>query len=347
MLEGKDFVEVFTRELKPWAKITSGGKNILTRCKYCPDSRNMNNGHFYIKVPMKDDLVLFHCFKCGAKGILTPDVALQWGITDTSFITELSRYNKAVGGMAKNRIYKNDFVRYRMNYNFITSDELSIRKLNYINERLGTHLTFEDCRLLKIVLNLGDLLQSNRITELTRHKNIVEQLDRNFVGFLSFDNAFVSMRNLGFEKVYEGIDKRWVNYNIFNKYDNTQRFYTIPTQIDLFRPVELHIAEGAFDILSIRENLRGNISNAIFTSIGGSGYKGVIKYFMVQMKIPNLIVHIYPDNDVSRDHMLDIHDSLREFNIPMIIHRNVYPKEKDFGVPTSRINEVIEPLNYY
>ena len=346
MLNSKDFVEAFLRELKPWAKITSGGSNIVTRCKYCPDSRNPNNGHFYIKVPSKDELVLFHCFKCGAKGVLTPNIALEWGITDTAFITELSQYNKSVSGLAQNRIYRNNFTRFRMNYSYITEDELSLKKLQYINSRLGTNFTFDDCRKMKIVLNLFDLLQSNGIREFTRHHNIVNQLDRNFIGFLSFDNAFVNLRNIEMEKVYEGIDKRWVNYNIFNKFDNTQRFYTIPTQIDLFKPVELHIAEGAFDIISIQRNLRGNIPNAIFTSVGGSGYKGIIKYFMIQMRLPNISIHIYPDNDIDRDKIVDIYNSLQEFNLKMTIHRNIFPNEKDFGVPLNRIKEVIEPLNY-
>lgn len=333
--------EAIKRNIQCWTKDTSGGKELLTRCKYCSDSRNPNNGHFYIKIPQNDELILFNCFKCGSKGILTPKIALEWGIVETEFISFLAEYNKRVGKLSKNRMMVHSD-RYRLNYDFVTNDDLTKRKLEYINNRLGLNLSIDDCVRMKIILNLKDLLRSNGIQQLTRHPNIVEQLDENFVGFLSFDNAFVNLRNTGLKQVYEGIDQRWVVYNIFNKFDNTQKFYTMPTNIDLFQPVELHIAEGAFDIVSIRENLRKTNRNAIFTSVGGNTYKGSIRHFLCQLGIPNLNIHLYPDNDISRDVVLDVANSFNTFHLPIQIHRNVYSGEKDFGVPISNIQEVME-----
>ena len=157
------------------------------------------------------------------------------------------------------------------------------------------------------------------------------------------------MRNLDIVKnIYKGIDMRYVNYNIFGKYDNTKRFYTIPTQIDLLdpRPLQLHIAEGPFDILSIYTNLRDH-DRSIFSSIGGSGYAGLLRIFICELKCPNMEIHIYPDNDVSRDYILDIIDILRPFKYTFYIHRNLYPGEKDFGVSASKIQEAIERIDYY
>ena len=337
--------ESLKRNINCWSKDTSGGKELLTRCKYCSDSRNPNNGHFYIKIPMDDELILFNCFKCGSKGILTPKVALEWGIVETEFITFLAEYNKRVGGLSKNRMIVHSD-KYRLNYDYVTNDDITKIKLDYINKRIGTNLSVDDCVRMKIILNLKDLLRSNNIQQLTRHQNIVDQLDENFVGFLSFDNAFVSLRNVGIKQVYEGIDRRWVNYNNFNKFDNTQKFYTMPTSIDLYKPVELHIAEGAFDIISIRENMRKANQNAIFTSVGGNTYKGSIRHFLCQLGIPNLNVHLYPDNDISRDTVLDVARSFNTFHLPMQVHRNIYQGEKDFGVPISNIQEVTEILSY-
>lgn len=335
--------EGLKRNIQCWTKDASGGRELLTRCQYCSDSRNPNNGHFYIKIPYDDELIVFTCFKCGSKGILTPKIAIEWGITDSEFLSLLSEYNKRVGNLSKNKIIVNT-ERYRLKYDFVTNDDLTKKKLEYVNTRLGTNLTVHDCIERKIILNLKDLLRSNNITQLTRHPNIVDQLDENFVGFLSFDNAFVNLRNVGLKEVYEGINKRWVNYNIFNKFDNTQKFYTIPSNIDLLKPIELHIGEGAFDIISIKENLRKDTRNAIFSSVGGNTYKGCVRHFLGKMGIPNLIVHLYPDNDVSRNTIIDIINSFQIFHIPFYIHRNTYQNEKDFGVPITNICETIEPV---
>ena len=95
-------------------------------------------------------------------------------------------------------------------------------------------------------------MESNKL-EPTRYPNIIDQLDHGFLGFLSYDNAFINMRNLDIVKdIYEGINRRYINYNIFNKYDNTNKFYVIPTNINMEYPIKLHIAEGPFDALSIK-----------------------------------------------------------------------------------------------
>ena len=328
----------------PKAKIASGGKEINCRCQYCSDSKNPNKGHFYISIPQKDgELSFFNCVKCHSHGIVSHNTLIQWGIYDPSIGAELSAYNKIVLNNPANRIYNSDIV-YRLNHTQITDDKLSRFKLKYVNDRIGTNLTFADCANEKIVLNLCDLLNENRITDYTRHPNIVGALDSSFVGFLSVDNAFVNMRNLEIKELPETINKRYINYNVVGKYDNTQRFYTIPTQIDLLNPnpIRLHIAEGPFDILSIYHNLRkGDTDNSIFTSIGGSGYLGILKFFITRYKLVNLEVHYYPDKDISDNVIKSIYDLLYPFNISFYIHRNTFEGEKDFGVPMSKINESV------
>jgi hypothetical protein len=98
--------------------------------------------------------------------------------------------------------------------------------------------------------------------------------------------------------VYKGIDKRYINYKIFDKFDTSERFYTIPTRVNLNNPyrTKIHIAEGPFDILSIYENLRHR-EEGIYTSIAGSNYKGLAMYFLERYKLPFTEIHFYPDND--------------------------------------------------
>ena len=345
------FREFIINNLPPWAESAAGGKEIVTRCKYCPDSKNPKKGHMYIKVPHDDELSTYYCQKCKETGLVTPSKLMEWGINDVSFITDLTMYNKRVSGLAKNkRFTQGSSIVYNINSTQVTRCDQTLIKLNYLNSRIGTHLKVKEAMQLKIVFNIFDLLNENHL-QVTRNMNVMNQLNCFFMGFLSCDNAFVNLRNVANEEeskqLWEGINKRYVNYNLFNKFENTQRFYTIPSMVEFTSPINLHIAEGSFDILSIYMNLRNTPEeryNSIFTAVGGSAYKGIIKFFMINRMIPNMIVHIYADNDIERYKIQDIAYDIKPFGIPVYLHRNTFPGEKDFGVPLDRINEVIERL---
>ena len=60
--------------------------------------------------------------------------------------------------------------------------------------------------------------------------------------------------------------------------------------------------------------------------------------------MPDIELQLYPDNDAQGNNtkMERLINDIPDRNIPIYIHRNIYPGEKDFGVPISRIKEVIE-----
>lgn len=328
------------------SQLASGGKEIVMPCRYCQD----NGKRMYVSLPVNDNIMLHNCFRanCRASGIVTNEKLMQWGLfQDPDDLIELSKYNKKVSNLEKNRRYI-DRQAYKLNNTYINDTELSRAKLNYINKRLGTGLSYEDLLNLKIVLNLKDLLMINKINKFTRHDMIIDQLDESFIGFISQDNAFINMRNLREGKVHQTIDRRYVNYNIFGKFDNTLRYYTLPTNIDLTNPnrIKLHIAEGPFDILSIYLNLRNREQHAIYSSILGGHYINIVKHFISNMGLINLEVHIYMDNDVLDNRILiELKNLMDIYQMPCYIHRNMYIGEKDFGVSPDRIQEQITKLN--
>ena len=340
----KDYMQFLMAHIKPICKPTSGGRWLNCRCFYCPDSKNPNHAHMYISIPQSEnDVSVYYCQKCKAVGLVTPQKLIEWNVYDSNLATDLNKWNHRVMKLPQNIKYKGDVV-YKLRNDYIEDDELSAYKLQYINDRLGSGLSFNDCLKLKIVLNISDIFKRNNI-QYTRDPRIIDQLDRGFVGFISKDNAFLNLRNIGIVKnLHESINTRYVNYNLMGKYDNAFRFYTIPATIDLLdpRPTRLHIAEGAFDILSIYLNLHRNTDRDIATAVGGSGYKGVIRYFISILKTPNLEIHLYPDNDQSRYVITDIANYIYPFRYKFFVHRNNYPGEKDFGVPINRISEIIE-----
>lgn len=332
----------------PSARIASGGREVVIRCMYCGDSKkNRSSAHLYIKLPIDNDIMVFNCVKCHTCGIVTAERIQEWcNNIDPQDLIDVSLYNKKVSSLSKNKKYLDKKV-YRLSNDYVTKNKLSEIKLKYINGRLGLNLSYEDILSKKIILSLKDLLSSNGITQYTRYDNIMEELDRYFIGFISQDNAFVNLRNLWEDKIsYESIRRRYINYNIFNKFNNLLKYYTLPTNVDLSRPepLKIHMAEGAFDILSIYYNLRKEDINNVYTAILGSGYVNILKHFINGMGFINMEVHVYMDTDISNSVIYELRDICEVFMLPLYIHKNMYPNEKDFGVPISRINESIQRI---
>lgn len=331
----------------PDGHIKSGGKQYLCRCPFCGDSKHANSAHFYIKVPQEEsEAMLYNCFKCGAKGKFNANTMQALGMnTNDPIASEIYKNNKK-----SRKITKNNIIRYNISYNKISMCSLSEMKINYINKRLGLNLGYQDMLNLKIVLNLGDILEENQINEYTRHINVVKQLDEHFLGFLSFDNSVINMRNLETGKVHENIDKRYVNYKIFNNQDAI-KYYMIPTVIDLLstEPIKIHIAEGPFDILGIFFNVcNGVLKNSIYIDISGNSYYNLVKFITTTLGIINAEYHIYFDNDVDDKTINHTTYILKQLPISIYYHWNKYINkiengirqyEKDYGVPKEKIKD--------
>lgn len=334
----------------PTAIVASGGRQINCRCFFCPDGKSPSSKHFYISIPYEEkEPSLYYCHKCHSSGVMNYKKLIEWDIYDDNVAVELINHNKKCDINSMRRY--TDKTHYIIRCLSTTNNNISAIKLKYINDRLGLNLTYKDLRDLKIILNMKDLFIDNNISEFTRKPQIIDQLDINFLGFLSIDNAFLNMRRICQEGlVYEGIDKRYINYKIFDKFDTSERFYTIPTTVDALSPnrIKIHIAEGPFDILSIYKNVRKE-EPGIYSCIGGSNYKGVAMYFIEQYKLPLVELHFYPDNDKygATSAIEKIAKYFFPMNIPVYLHRNIYPGEKDFGIHPSHINEAIQQINPY
>ena len=342
-LFGDEFAEYIMRMI-PGSRLVSGGKEILCRCRYCPDSNDPNHAHMYIHIPdAPDDAALFHCFKCHVSGLIDSRRLIEWGLYDPMIATNIESINKKAKLSGKLIGYERVIYKFK---NSVYDRNLANIKLNYINIRLGLSLSISDYMKEKVIFNLRDALIYNSIDKYTRYQNIVNQLNDYFIGFLSIDNNFVNLRRICDEGiVYKEIDKRYINYNIHDKKDNTEKFYVLPTNLDLCNSerIDVHIAEGPMDILSIKYNVQ-NKKPGLYCAIGGSSYKQIVIHLMNTLKLYYFNLHIYPDNDNPGGYyvMKDISDFIKPFGIPIYIHRNKYKNEKDFGVPKDRISESIE-----
>ena len=324
----------------PNAKSAAGGREVVTDCPFCG-----KKGHLYIGMPTTDKPSMYNCFVCSESGLVTEKFLTTyfdaWNMDGgmTKFLKESSKqydnsihYNK----VAKSFYLVNPVPHY---------NEINLKKLSYINNRLGIKLSLEEAAANKIVLNLYDLLNYNKIPNLTRDPRVVQAMNDYFLGFLSMDNGYVNLRKLTNLELHPSLNKRYVNYNVTNATDNHRRYYLPPVMIDTLRPIKVHIAEGPFDILSIKYNLRYDETNSIFIAGCGKSYMNVIKLLLEDFGFISMEFHIYMDNDNDIHSIYTIIDYLWPFKYDFYIHRNLYPNEKDFGVPLSKIYEHIEKIN--
>lgn len=328
------------------AKSVSGGKQIVCRCPICMDSADLSSAHFYIgPFSGQEELIQYDCKKCNSHGMFSFQTLRLFGIYEYELGVLLNQYNSAISGSSSYQSIHMIGRVHNVTNTYITDGEVSRVKLKYINDRLGLNLTMEEIIQNKIILNLFDFLNENRIRQCTRHQNIMEQLNKYFIGFLSYDNGFINMRRLCSEgKVFESIDKRYVNYNVYNNIDNSLRFYIPPIQLDLMSPEPVHvwITEGPFDTLGVKYHVVDNSNKNLVLSVAGKSYLAGIKFLIQNLGIINMIIHLCPDSDVSDWSMISIINYLKPFGIEILVHRNMSPNQKDFGVRKDQIcNSII------
>lgn len=346
---GQEFINLI-KSIDPSAKAVAGNREIRTRCPFCGDSENKSHAHFYMKVPQdNNELSFYECKRaiCGAKGVVNAELLRKLGCTDSNTIVEVEQHNSVVMKTPKFKTLKVIDIYPLMN-DYIRESELNQYKLGYINLRLGSSFTYQDILSLKIFLNLGDVISRNRL-ELTRSDYTIDFLDKYFIGFISHDNSYCGLRKIVSDNVElpENINMRYVNYVLVNKNDNKKNFYTIPSRVDFFNPspMNIHIAEGQFDILGVFHNIMHcERVNNIYAAACGKSYLNVLSFILTTIGLINFNVHLYPDKDVSDYVFKSVVQSVMNIRpgIKVYIHRNMYPGEKDFGVPANRIKDYVE-----
>lgn len=320
------------------AKLVSGGKEIVMRCRFCGDSSDLNHKHLYIGLGYDNKPIMYNCFKCGESGILTANTLREIDLNDYDIAEKVIHFNKQIS-KSSNKLSYNTQIYYIRN-TFIRNNNVSFVKRDYINSRLGLNLSFTDLLENKIVLNLLDLLNTNKIKY--SNPQFVRELDEHFVGFLSEDNNFVIERN-----VTSSADFRYCKYNIHGKINTDKRYYILPCNIDLLdpRPVDVHIAEGPFDILSIKYNVVENKDRCLFIAIGGKAYKNIVRHVLSHMGLFNVNIHLYVDADVSDYQIINVAKYVEPFNLNIYLHRNGYEGQKDYGVPKNLIIDNVTQIN--
>lgn len=321
----------------PVHEVNSANTQFTTRCPYCGDSRNITHGHFSIKIDTNSDsIILYRCLKCNEAGIFTSQTAEDIGMylepETAKAIDILNRpNNKSTYGRQKPLKYHVPKV--------IRSSDNKI-KLDYLTDRLGIEFTTEKIQESKIILSFVDFLTENKL-ELPSHINpsLAKIIEENYVGFLSANNAKITFRQIENNKNL----KRYIKLSLDPYNTSPNNFYSmVNPQIDLLynTPVNIHIAEGTFDIISIKYNLDHDLSQMhMFYAACGYNFNTIIKWLIYMGVNTDLIIHLYSDSDKSDyENTKIIANGINQCWVnTAYIHRNQYMNEKDFGVPINRI----------
>lgn len=329
------------------AKVASGGKEVIKRCHFCGDSRDSSSRHLYIG-QSSDGAIVYNCFKCNAGGVVDGKFLRDMGCYDQGIIElcqEQNRNSSSSKSGNSGRVKRHSRLPMSKKYQIVSNPgSFTNKKLEYISKRLGYNFTLMDLPRFKIILNLKEFLNFNGFTYYTRHPDLVEQLDKFFIGFLSADGEYVILRRLVPEgKVSKYIDSRYVNYSMYGDKSTREglKYYILPSLVDMNKQVEIHVAEGVFDIMSIFLNVAPKDVNGIFASVCGKSYGSLLSYIIAYYGVINPIIHLYPDNDVKQYEISRALETIRPFAQEIFIHRNTYEGEKDFGVSPDKIKESI------
>lgn len=342
---GPEFIEFF-KKLIPGSRAAAGNTEILCRCRYCGDSKDPKKAHMYISVPQDNtEISLYHCKKCGdvpgsgSRGIVDVNFIRLYDCTDASMYIALAARNNEILKLPKYKTLKSIDI-YPLRYEMISNGLNNNAKLDYINSRIGSNFTLADMIKLKIAINLYDILNANRL-ELTRDKWVTDNLNDDFIGFISYDNSFINMRKVLESNSNFKVD-RYLNYNLIKKIDNSKNYYIMKTNYNILSiaPIKIHIAEGPFDILSIYHNLNNcNDMDNIYVACGGKGYLSSLIFILVELGLINYEVHYYVDKDVNDNEFAFTLQVVSQLPCHIYVHRNVFPGEKDYGVPMNKITD--------
>lgn len=309
------------------------------RCPYCGDStKHYNEGHFSILIDLNSDKpMLFRCFRCNESGILNADVLQDLGLSVTSDLKDQLR-------RGFRRILNTDhFNQLPMKYMVpeYPQDLKYLMKLNYIAQRLDLDIDTTWAKGNKIILGLYPFLEENHIRSIPGvSEKLMWFLNENHVGFLSSNNNRIVFRYIGSNPKVDRYYKMILNPNNVSR--NT--FYAIPSGIDLMytNPVHVHMAEGTFDILSVKYNMdHPEIGTHLYYASCGFNFNTILRWLLAKGVNTDLHIHIYSDKDKGdADHKKYLNTRQNKIWLDHVyIHRNLDEREKDYGVPRYRIQD--------
>ncbi|MCM1221250.1 MAG: hypothetical protein NC548_42900 [Lachnospiraceae bacterium] len=316
-----------------------------TRCVLCGDStKNPTKKRLYIHLDPTNatEPIGYKCFNCMAHGVVTSDMLRKIGMSDNAYTVALKEINaqavRLSGTQKTNKYRKMKTLPLELPEPY--KDEIILKKIHYLyKERLGYMIPLDELKKLKIVWKLTDLLKLNHLEINRTWHNFIQDLDNDYIGFLSVRNEYIIFRDITNKH-----EMRYIKYGIMKGMENASSYYAIDNTVPILsrEPIDIIVAEGTFDIIGILYHLyNGDTTNRKFVSTSEGDFENPIMYHINQGLIgENINVLCYVDNDTVADY-----ERLKKRLKPYIGSISFFhnTKFKDFGV--SKDNIEVEPFN--
>ena len=312
------------------------------RCPFCGDSiKNLNTGHLYMRINPDDNFpIVYNCFKCNEHGIVDGEVLSLLDRGDVNLKSNLSTMNKYSDKRSASQYLQGQKI---IMFNYELPEVKYCDKIEYIERRLGITITNDDIKKMKIITSLKDFLELNKIKELSCDFNMANNIEKNYVGFLTFGSSYILFRDITNKQKY-----RWIKYPITKESKQCSVFYSIETTIDIFTEdkIIINLSEGIMDILSAYKNLSYNNPNTLNIAVCGKHYYSIImKLVNMGFVGDNIELNIFADNDEKFNKNAKEPTSVKYFN--KILKKakylygcvNIYynTMDKDIGIPLEGI----------
>ena len=317
-------------------------QRILTRCPCCGDSSNPNHAHFYIIIDPNTNINAgYICFKCGAHGPLTPEILSMMGIQNPNLAKQVSTMNKTSDRMATRGYMEGQTL---MHFDFqVPLIRKRDPKIAYLEHRLGRTFTTTQLQKAKVVPSILQFLRENEIQRMSFQPSLMQMIDRDFIGFLSFGNSHLLLRDITGRH-----EPSWIKYPILEESRANRVFYTITNSLDPLSTEKLAInmTEGIMDILSVAFNLGYEKEDTLNVCLCGKQFKAFLTLLLdLGFCGSNITINIFADNDKEFNKKAKEYTDLLYFKKTIgrfkQLFGNVYiyynRKGKDCGVPKEEI----------
>lgn len=313
----------------------TGKTELNIRCPYCRDSvKDLTHAHLYIS---SKEPFAFYCQRCESKGVLSAnflnDIEVENSELSITIESNLKKFLKNTNKTTKNIEIYDSLKNLKLpKYNF---ESLFKDKYDYLSNRLGLSFERSELKELRIINSLEELLILNKLDRLINNDkfyNIMKNVDKNAIGFLSSDNNYVTFRFINNTNKL-----RYLHLSLNYPYDIGYKFYSIKKDIDLLTPeLNIKLTEGPMDLISVYKNFYANSNNnTVFISVNGKGFN-LIPKLLNRMGFLNLNLQVYSDKDVNKEFYLNRLDMFRIESF--LLTYNTYANEKDFGISKDKIS---------
>lgn len=323
-----------------YANETPQRTHVRVHCPMCGDSIKEPNGtHCYVNVEGSKP-VSYYCQLCNEGGWVSSTFLRSLNITDLNIITGVRKYNNVF-----RKEMGSDIENWRKSKHIIdTSSRTSVPiykrrvnqefKLDYIANRIGVDMGYDDIPKLKIVLSLDHFLTHNSLRLNKTMMRSAQLIEDQYVGFLSLDGKYIIFRNTKKDNNY-----RYINYPIFGADKEATKSYLMPMDVDMMQDdITFNVTEGIMDTLGAYYHIHNqNRTNVIYGAVDGAGFVGFIKKIIHMGFIDNLNINIYSDKDKG----ISYHNKMKTLSgeyKSLDIWYNHFPGQKDIGVHGDKID---------